>query len=372
MFFACEVVAGIARNRPAAARQIARTAVIVVPAHDEASVIVPALRSLSDALGEGMRILVVADNCSDDTAERARQAGHQVIERNDEQHRGKGFALAFAAAELESAPPDVVVVLDADCAIDSASLRAIVDEAAASNRPCQAVNLIRTCLGGSPLVQISTFAFFVKNAVRQRGLQRLAGRVHLTGTGMALPFAQFQRAGEVGGSVVEDLAFGIQLAESGYAPWLVDEATVWSDGSSQAGTLIQRRRWEGGFLSLSFHNGARLVGRGIVRMNLRTMLAGLDLLIPPLALFATVNLAVLAIAAGAAAAFDLSWWPIIAHGAALGAAVCAVAASWFGEGRKFISGSALLRIPLYVLWKLPLYAATARRGAPSEWLRSGR
>ena len=112
-----------------------------------------------------------------------------------------------------------------------------------------------------------------------------------------------------------------------------------------------------------------MVGRGIARLKLRTIVAGLDLLIPPLALFAILNVGVLAIAALAAAVFELSWWPIIAHGAALAAAFCAVAATWFGEGRKFISGSALLRIPLYVLWKLPLYAASARRGAPSEWLR---
>jgi len=36
------------------------------------------------------------------------------------------------------------------------------------------------------------------------------------------------------------------------------------------------------------------------------------------------------------------------------------------------SGTTLLRLPLYVLWKIPLYFGLARRGAPREWLRTGR
>jgi cellulose synthase/poly-beta-1,6-N-acetylglucosamine synthase-like glycosyltransferase len=221
-------------------------------------------------------------------------------------------------------------------------------------------------------VQISTFAFFVKNSIRQRGLQRLAGRVHLTGTGMALPFFLFQRTGEVAGSVVEDLAFGIQLAEDGYPPKLIDQAIVWSGASTQAGTLVQRRRWEGGFLSLSSKHGWQLIWRGITHLDLRSTLAGMDLLIPPLALFSILNVSLLAIATLAAFAFDLGRWPIVVHGVALAVAFFAVTCTWFGEGRKFISPAALLRIPIYVFWKLPLYAAFARRGAPSEWLRPGR
>jgi cellulose synthase/poly-beta-1,6-N-acetylglucosamine synthase-like glycosyltransferase len=319
-----------------------------------------------------MRILVVADNCTDDTADCARQAGHKVIERKDEHQRGKAFALAFAAAELETDAPDVVVIIDADCEIDAVSLSALIDEAANSGRPCQAVNLLRPCLMGSPLVQISTFAFFVKNSVRQRGLQRLAGRAHLTGTGMALPYSLFQRFGEVGDSVVEDLAFGIKLAQSGHPTILIDRATVWSNGSTEDGTLVQRRRWEGGSLSLSMRRGCDLVRRGLARFEIRSMFAGMDLLIPPLALFAAVNLLVLITSTTIAFAFDLGWWPIVFHIITLSIAFAAIGAVWLGEGRKFLSGSALLRVPLYVLWKMPLYFAVVRRGAPRDWLRSGR
>jgi hypothetical protein len=312
-----------------------------------------------------MRILVVADNCSDSTAERARLPGVEVVERNDPELRGKGHALAFAVDRLAEAPPGVLVVLDADCTIDGASLRALVDAAAQSGRPSQSINLLRPDRGASPLVQLSTFAFMLKNLVRQRGLQRLAGRVHLTGTGMAMPFGLFRASAAVRSSIVEDLALGLELADQGHAPQLIEDAFVWSGGSSEQGTLIQRRRWEGGFLATAAHYGPRTVLKGSV-------LAGLDLLVPPLALFAALNLAALAIAAVLTLALDAAWWPVVVHALLLAVAGIAVLGAWLREGRRFVSLGVLARIPLYVLWKLPMYLGFARRGAPDEWLRTGR
>ena len=89
----------------------------------------------------------------------------------------------------------------------------------------------------------------IKNLVRQRALQRLAGRAHLTGTGMALPWPIFEQANLGGSNIVEDLALGLELAERSAPPMLVEEATVWSPAASAGGTLVQRRRWEGGFLA---------------------------------------------------------------------------------------------------------------------------
>jgi hypothetical protein len=96
------------------------------------------------------------------------------------------------------------------------------------------------------------------------------------------------------------------------------------------------------------------------------------LLIPPLALFAVLNLVALAGAAVLAWEFDAAWWPIGVQALLLAGAAVAVLAAWLREGRRFVSLSVLARIPLYVLWKLPMYLGFARRGAPDEWLRTGR
>lgn len=60
---------------------------------------------------------MVADNCTDDTARLASAAGAEVIERHDALLRGKGYALDFGVRHLAQQPPDVVIVVDADCQV---------------------------------------------------------------------------------------------------------------------------------------------------------------------------------------------------------------------------------------------------------------
>jgi cellulose synthase/poly-beta-1,6-N-acetylglucosamine synthase-like glycosyltransferase len=370
-FFAIEVLAGLGRPRTEA-QDSSSSAVVVVPAHDEEAVIGEALVSLKEALGEHMRILVVADNCEDSTARRARGAGVEVIERTDLNRRGKGYALAHAAEYLRSDPPSVLVVMDADCRIDAASLSALVGCASRSGRPSQAINLLRPDRKASALLQLSTFGFLLKNLVRQRGLQRLANRAHLTGTGMAIPYEIFRASDRVHSSIVEDLALGLELAEAGRAPMLVTGANVWSDPSTEEGTLTQRRRWEGGFLATALRQAPREIRRGILGGEPGSILSGLDLMIPPLALFAIVNLAALAISAAFTFVLGLEWWPVLSLLGVLAIAFLAILLAWLREGREFISLVVLIRLPLYVIWKIPMYLGLARRGAPSEWLRTGR
>lgn len=370
-FFAIEVIAGLRSSSAPAARAGNASAVIVIPAHDEAAVIGDSVRALLDNLPASVRVLVVADNCTDETAALARAAGAEVMERTDLDQRGKGFALAFAADHLKGDAPDVFAVLDADCRMDSASIRALAD-AAASGRPAQAINLLRPDRTASPLVQISTFAFMLKNLVRQRGLQRLAGRVHLTGTGMAMPFGMFQASRKVRSSIVEDLALGLELADAGHAPILVQNATVWSSGSTEKGTLTQRRRWEGGFIATAFRQGPKEILHGLSKGDLRAVFAGLDLVIPPLALFAFLNASMLVVGTLATIVGGAEWWPILTLVALLGIASILVLFAWLREGRDHASFGVLACAPIYVLWKLPMYFGLARRGAPQEWLRTGR
>ena len=371
-FFIVEVWTGLLRSGRAGGQSSPASAVIVVPAHDEAVIISQTLQSLSEALGPDMRVLVVADNCTDSTAALARSAGVDVVERHDLELRGKGFALAFAADHLRPNPPEIFVVMDADCSTDGSSLRALVDAAYASSGPAQSVNLLRPDRRAPPLVQLSNFAFVLKNLVRQRGLQKLAGRVHLTGTGMAMPFELFHVSGNTRSSIVEDLALGLDLADAGHPPMLVCNAFVWSGSASEEGTLLQRRRWEGGFLSTALRQGPKEAWHGLVRGKPRALLAGLDLMIPPLALFAFLNVAVLVIAAALVLVLGGRWWPVVAQLVLLVLAMLAVFVAWVREGREFISLGVLARLPLYVIWKLPMYLRLARRGSPKEWLRTGR
>ena len=81
----------------------------VVPAHNESAGIGDTVASLRgvDYPSELFEVVVVADNCQDDTADKARAAGADVMVRNDSEKRGKGYALDHA---FSATPPEVNAV----------------------------------------------------------------------------------------------------------------------------------------------------------------------------------------------------------------------------------------------------------------------
>ena len=145
---------------------------VLVPAHNEALGIATALQTMLAQLGPQDRLLVVADNCSDDTAAIARQAGAEVVERSHATERGKGYALAFGVAHLHQQPPDMVVIVDADCELTPGALPALVRCAARHQRPAQALYLMCAPAGAGLGARLAEFAWRVRNWVRPAGWQR--------------------------------------------------------------------------------------------------------------------------------------------------------------------------------------------------------
>lgn len=370
-FFALEILVGLTPLKRAIEGRVPVKVAIVVPAHNEEAAIASTIDHLKLAAGRTCSIVVVADNCSDGTAAKAAATGATVLVRTDVEHRGKGYALALAREHLRGDPPELVVIIDADCRLDEPSFEALTQAATTTGRACQAVYLLDPAPDGSAVVQISTFAFAMKNLVRQRGLQRLAGRAHLTGTGMAFPWAVFATADLGGSNIVEDLALGLKLADTNAAPMLVEGATVWSPSASVRGTLVQRQRWEGGYLATALKVAPGALMRNIARGDLGGIFAALDLSMPPLALLVVMNVFALLGALAAAFAADVTW-PLFLQVTVSVLAALALSAAWAREGRRFASVATLIRLPLYVLWKLPMYLRLVRQGSPKEWVRTER
>jgi cellulose synthase/poly-beta-1,6-N-acetylglucosamine synthase-like glycosyltransferase len=372
---ALELAAGLRAGRSDAQHEqlSAHPAIaILIPAHDEAGGIAATVAALrADAPAE-TRLLVVADNCSDDTAALARAAGAEVVERNDRERRGKGFALAFGRDALAAMapPPDVVLVVDADCRLLPGSVEALARDALASRRPVQATNLIVADLEAPPMVQISGFAMLVKNLYRSRGMQRLGGAGLLTGTGMAFPWPLIAQAELATGSIVEDLALGVELTRAGHPPLLSEDAGVRSDPAAFDVALQQRKRWEHGFLEVLREQGLPTLLRGIARASRAEIFLGLHLLVPPLAL--TLSLSVMAVLTLALLALaGASAWPALVLGTLLFADMALLFAAWLDRGRAYLRGRALLRAPFYALWKLPIYLGFITRREVS-WRRTPR
>jgi cellulose synthase/poly-beta-1,6-N-acetylglucosamine synthase-like glycosyltransferase len=240
-------------------------AVVLIPAHDEAAGIGGVVASLRTQVTEHQQLLVVADNCTDETARIARAAGAEVIERNDPARRGKGYAISFALEHLAKDPPAVVVIVDADCELAPGALQALVSDADRLDRPVQADYLLEAPQDAKQaLLRISAFAVLVRNRVRPLGLHRLGLPCQLTGSGMAFPWRQLAGVPSMGDNIVEDLALGLNLALAGHAPCFCPRAKVRSLlPESSRGERTQRRRWETGQLATLLEYAPRLFLAGL-------------------------------------------------------------------------------------------------------------
>ncbi len=364
-----ELIAGLARLAPCDPGTPPAHIVLLIPAHDEAASIAETVRAL-DAAAPTAHILVVADNCSDDTAERARAAGAEAIERSDRERRGKGFALAFGRDHLAVAPPDAVIVVDADCRMDRGSAGRLAAAALISGAPVQASNLLASPPGVSPLVSISNFAMLVKNVVRARGLLRIGGGALLFGTGMAFPWPLFARLPLASANAVEDLELGLRLAREGVKVGFDDGARVTSPAASLASSRGQRSRWEHGFLDTARRQAGPLLGAAVRRQSRHLAALGAHLLVPPLALLLLAAALDLVLLAGLALSGADSRPALLLLVLLALVALALLAAGW-REARTLLPARDLLRAPLYLFWKLPVYLAFFTR-RQTGWNRTGR
>ncbi len=344
---------------------------ILIPAHNEASVIAATLRAVLAQLRDGERVLVVADNCSDETARIAIAEGAAVVERTDTEHRGKGYAIDHGLRQLAADAPDVVVIVDADCTVAAGAIDLLARRCAATGRPVQALYLMRAPISAGLKLRVAELAWLIKNQVRPAGLHRLHLPCHLTGSGMAFPWGCILKAKVASGHIVEDLQLGIDLARMGSAPLFCPEALVTSEFPlSPEGVRTQRQRWEHGHLATLLGEAGGLLLHAIRSRDAQAASLALDLSVPPVALLTL--LVVLACCAGVALeALTGIRVPLELTLAELLMITSAIVLSWARYGRAVLSLRELTFAPIYVLSKVPLYGrflANRQR----EWIRSKR
>lgn len=345
--------------------------VVLVPAHDEALNLTATLESVRAALTPRAEILVVADNCADETAQVARACGVVVIERDDRAHVGKGYALAFGVKHLAQNPPDVVIVLDADSFVDHAAVARLAQCAHASGRPAQAANRWVDARADSSVLAISNFAFLVKNIVRPAGLQRMGAPCLLMGNGMAFPWAVLADAPLATGHLSEDMWLSVELTCAGHAPLFCPEALVYSAAPQRAAVMkTQRARWERGHLETMVTGIPKLVYAAFTQGRVEPLWLALELSVPPLALL-MLWLTILFLLTAIANWFGSARGPFWIVTLNLFFVCGGVFAAWWKFGRADISARAALAAPVYVVWKIPLYvrALFGKRGA---WTRTER
>ena len=367
-----EVLAALTiRGRQSTVRGTRPTIAVLMPAHNEASGIAGAIRSILPQLSGFDQLLVVADNCSDDTAAVASTEGARVVERFDTGRAGKGYALDFGVWHLRSWSPEVVIVIDADCQIAPGTIDTLARVSAATGRPVQALYLMHTPPHSDLSTRIAQFAWVIKNQVRPLGLNRLDLPCQMMGTGMAFPWPVLAKTELATGNIVEDIELGISCTRAGTPPLFCPEALVTSPfPTSLEGIQAQRTRWEHGHIAMILSEVPRMVRQSVADLNPHLMALALDLSVPPLSLLA------LELGAAWLATFLLYYMAKIASPLYISTAgilmlVVAVSLCWVRYGRHVLSSRDLAYSLIYGISKIPLYAKffVSRQ---THWVRSKR
>lgn len=344
---------------------------ILMPAHNESLMISDTLAVILPQLVAGDRMLVVADNCLDATAAIARASGAEVVERSDLKFRGKGYALDFGVRHLESDPPEVVIIIDADCRVGAGAIDRLARQCAKTERPVQALYLMRAPTDAGLRMRIAEFAWLVRNQVRPLGYHRLGFPCQLQGSGMAFPWPRICNAALASGHIVEDLKLGIDLACAGAPAEICPEALVTSVfPTTTEGITTQRTRWEHGHLGMISADAHRLLFEAVHHFDGKRLALVLDLCVPPLALLLMLILAVVGFSAVLFAAGGSSM-PLRLASSSLAFLTLSILLAWSRFGRHVISLASLAYAPFYALWKIPVYLTfmTKRQG---QWIRSRR
>lgn len=344
---------------------------VLVPAHNEALVIEGNLRQMLTHLRPGDRLLVVADNCSDDTAAIARSLGVEVTERFNATLRGKGYALDHGVKELAKQPPSCVVIVDADCRLHEGALDWLAHQAAQTGRPAQAVYLMTRDGDNQAVSPVAVFAWKVRNLVRPLGMSVLGWPCHLTGSGMAFTWPLIRDLALANGHIVEDMKMGVDLAHTGHPPMLCREALVTSTFAvSREGADAQRTRWEHGTLGMMLQavpvmllDGLRGRGKGLLPMALDTM-------VPPLALLVML-LAGFTVLAAVWHAICVTTLVLCISVFLLAVLSLSVLMAWWRFGRDILSPAQVPALFLYLVGKLPIYLKFLVK-RQVEWVRAKR
>ncbi len=255
---------------------------VVIAARDEAPVIGDTVRQLlrQDYPGSLYDIYVVPNNCTDNTAEVAAQAGASILECSVPV-RDKGGALRCAFGALEPMGYDAYCVFDADNLVHPDFLARMNDAFLSGARIAKGIhrasNPTDSYLAGCYDLYFENF-----HLMFSRPRARLGLSAKLMGTGFAV---SRELLAEMGGfntkTLTEDTEFAVQCAIHGERIWYVPDAVTLDEQPNDFKTsTIQRRRWSSGVVKTLYTYWRALLrgcftrGSGLFSLDMLVMLLG--------------------------------------------------------------------------------------------------
>ena len=343
-----------------------RKLVVVVPAHNEAGMIGQCVHSLlnADPPKAELKVVVVADNCTDSTAAHAVEAGAEVLLRTDSSKRGKGFALEYAFENLLEDPEvDALLIVDADTIVSRNFLTECENVLSAGADAVQCRYVVKNA-DDSDRARLMNIALFAFNVLRPRGRERFGFSVGILGNGWGLSRRCLESVPYNAHSVVEDLEYHIRLVREAMRVRFVDAATVFGEmPSNDEAAATQRSRWEGGRFRMIREQVPMLLA-DLLQGRIRALEPLGELLLLPLAFHVGGLVITLAIP-----------FPPTQIYAACGLALVAahITTAVAVAGGSIEDMKAILNAPRYMLWKTGLlkniFVASKK---DQDWVRTAR
>ncbi|MDD4493904.1 MAG: glycosyltransferase family 2 protein [Eubacteriales bacterium] len=247
-FFSISVFGWFRRKKRNASDAVPKKSfAIVVAAHNEEAVIKHVVDSLKelDYPKNLYDIFVIADNCTDSTAEISSGCGAIVYERTDLTKRGKGYALDWMFSKLFSMEKryDAVCVFDADNLVCS---RFLIEM---NNKLCKGYKAIQGYIDSknpfdSWISCSYSIAFWLANRTFQLPRYNLGLSCSLCGTGFCVDMDLLKEVGWGTTSLTEDLEFTMKLALNNYKVVWAHNAVVYDEKPlTLKQSWRQRKRW---------------------------------------------------------------------------------------------------------------------------------
>ena len=224
----------------------------IIPAHNEEAVVANLIESLKNQTYDKnlYDIYVIADNCTDNTAEVARNAGAIVLERFDPAHKTKGYALQWFLKQKieENADYDAFFVFDADNIVDVNFTKAM------NKKLCQGEEVVqgyRDIKNPADSWVSAGYAIFYWTMHRFYHLARynLGLSALLNGTGFMVKFDVIKPTGWNTKTLTEDIEFSLKTIIKGKkVGWAVDAIVYDEQPVGFKQSWSQRSRWTVGHI----------------------------------------------------------------------------------------------------------------------------
>jgi cellulose synthase/poly-beta-1,6-N-acetylglucosamine synthase-like glycosyltransferase len=317
---------------------------VLVPAHNEEQVIATGLQAIVADKRAHDSVLVVADRCSDRTAEIARSLGAYVLERGPDEPAGRAAARQAGLEHARALDWDFVVMLDADSIIEPGFFDSCERALSTGVHAIQARS--ESSHGRTLAAEAALAAFTLQGITIPRGRTRLGLSVRLRGTGMAIR-RDVALAHEFRAPASEDLFFTLDLLLDGVRCRHVDTARLRSQGASTWQAFGgQKVRYEAGRMAAARAYVPRLLRRAIRHRDAACLEAAWFLSSPPFAVGALSLLLAGGIAAGVGA-----WAVAAVFGVAFALLVLALVTGLIQARAGLRTWLALCAAPWYLVWK---------------------